>query len=117
MKKVTIDFKGWEVFEDSQVEQIKDVCANSVEYMVGHLFTGAMATLDLVGDELFLNIHDADMDNDLGSVNIDDIFDSYTDANKLATPESKKRAVTLRDKLKEMAEEIDRAVRKSKSGD
>jgi hypothetical protein len=114
MKKVVIDFTDWNCFEDEQVEEIKKVCADSVECMVGLLFNGAMATIDLDGDELFLNIHDEDMENDLGRVSIDDIFDSYTDSDKLQTPESLKRAVTLRDKLEEMQKAIDKAVKGAK---
>ena len=115
MDSVVITFKGWEVFEDEQVEAIKQVCADSVEYMVGHLFKGAMATIDLDGEDLYLNIHDEDMENDLGRVSINDIFDSYTDSGKLVTPESLKRAVVLRDKLESMTKEIDKAVKGAKS--
>ena len=116
MKGVNINLSDWEVFEDEQVAAIKGVCSDSVEYMVGLLFNNAMATLDLDGGELFLNVHDEDMENDLGRVNIDDIFNSYTDADKLQTPESKKRATVLRDKLDDMRKAIDLAIREAKSG-
>jgi hypothetical protein len=115
MKAVVIDFSGWPLFEDEQVSELTKICADSVEYMVGYLFNGAMATIDLEGDELFLNIHDEGMDNDLGRVSIDDIFNSYTDSAKLQTPESLKRAVTLRDKLEDMQKEIDKAVKGAKN--
>jgi hypothetical protein len=115
MRNVLINFDGWEVFEDSQVESIKAVCSNSVEFMVNHLLTDAIATIDLDGEQFYINIHDETMDNDLGRVNIDSIFNAYTDKNKLVTPDSLKRAVTMRDKLKDMMMAIDEAVKGAKS--
>jgi hypothetical protein len=117
MKEVTISFAGVEVFEDSQIEAIAKECTDSVEFMVADLFKGAMATIDLSDGKLYLNIHDADMSNDLGTVPVDDIFNSYTDSSKLVTPESMKRAVTLRDKLEEMRKDIDKAVKGAKTSD
>ena len=117
MKEAVINFKNWNVFEPAQVNEIQKVCEASIEDCVNMLFDGAMATIDLDGDALFLNIHDEDMENDLGRVNIDDIFNSYTSSDKLVTPETIKRAVVLRDKLGEMMKAIDKAVKGAKSGD
>lgn len=117
MKGAVINLKSWNVFEPIQVENIQKICEESVEDCINQLFEGSMATIDLDGDALYLNIHDVDMENDLGRVNIDDIFDSYTTADKLATPETIKRAVVLRDKLGEMMKAIDKAVKGAKSGD
>ncbi len=114
MKRVTINFDGWDVFEDEQVEAIKKQCADSVEFMVNHLLTTAIATIDLDSDQFYINIHDEDMENDLGTVNIDSLFDSYTDKDKLATPDSLKRAVSMRDKLSDMRNAIDEAIKGAK---
>lgn len=111
MKGVSLNLISWELFEDEQRDKIKDICADSVRFCVESLFSDAEATVELDGESLFLNFHDEDFENYLGRVAFEDIFNAYTDSDKLPTQESKMRAIKMRDALYEVVQLIDKAVK------
>lgn len=111
MKGVTINLKDWELFEDDQVEKIRKVCSDSVEYCVDELFKGAEASIELEGEALYLNFHDADFENYFGRIGFEDIFNTYTDPEKIPTQESKLRAIKMRDTIEGIVKAIDKAIK------